>query len=258
MIAQWIQNKGCLFWIIVIIIAILILWIFFGGKNYEVIGLKPLTELPVIIPEEEVHISKICENNPEISEPDSTYDISSIIKVEEFPESPNITYSENYIKEEQKPKLRLKIRPSPNYDNTPELHPLFQSNRSNRSSNSRKSKGEEITCRAAEKVFGVPFRSIRPDFLKNPETKRNLEIDCYNDQLKIGIEYSGEQHYKWPNWTGMSYEEFIKQIRRDIYKVDACDQNGVYLITVPYNCPHNKIEEFIRYYSPDEVLKRQK
>jgi hypothetical protein len=32
---------------------------------------------------------------------------------------------------------------------------------------------------------------VRPDFLKNPATGRNLEIDCFNNQLKIGLEYQG-------------------------------------------------------------------
>jgi hypothetical protein len=108
-----------------------------------------------------------------------------------------------------------------------------------------------------EEIYGVPFGKVRPDFLKNPETGRNLELDCYNEDLKIAVEYSGITHYQYPNWTGQSFEEFIQGIRRDMFKVEACDRNGVYLITVPYNVPEHLIKEYIIYYLPENVKARQ-
>lgn len=119
-----------------------------------------------------------------------------------------------------------------------------------------KSKGELKCCEAAERIFGVKFHTVRPDFLKNPETKRNLEIDCYNHKLKIGIEYNGISHYCHPNYTGATYEEFVKQVKRDQLKVDLCDKHGVYLITVPYHVKEKDIEAYIRYYSPEAVAAR--
>ena len=50
------------------------------------------------------------------------------------------------------------------------------------------SKGERICKEVAEKIFKRPFDKIRPDFLKNDKTGRNMEIDVYNDELKLGIE----------------------------------------------------------------------
>jgi hypothetical protein len=96
-----------------------------------------------------------------------------------------------------------------------------------------------------EELTGLPFDTVRPDFLRNPETGRNLEIDCYNDQLKIGVEYNGIQHYVYPNFTGQTYEQFIAQARRDQYKIRACDENGVYLIVVPYTVPNERIRDYI-------------
>jgi len=108
-----------------------------------------------------------------------------------------------------------------------------------------RSKGEEICCRVMEELTGLPFTTVRPSFLKNPETGRNLEIDCYNDHLKLGVEYNGIQHYVYPNFTGQTYDQFISQVRRDEFKVRACDEHGVYLITVPYTVPHDQIRDYI-------------
>lgn len=120
------------------------------------------------------------------------------------------------------------------------------------------SKGERLCKQAIEEIYGKPFFCIRPDFLKNPETGRNLEIDIYNDELKIGVEYSGKAHFVFPNAFHKTHEEFINQVRRDQFKVDMCDANGIYLITVPYNVPLNleDIKKYITYYLPENVEKR--
>jgi hypothetical protein len=54
-------------------------------------------------------------------------------------------------------------------------------------------KKHETECRRILESIYHPytFPSVRPDFLKNPATGRNLEIDCFNNQLKIGLEYQG-------------------------------------------------------------------
>src|SRR5690348_6310742 len=80
------------------------------------------------------------------------------------------------------------------------------------------SKGEKECRRVLEEIYGKSFTKVRPKWLKNPETGRNLELDCYNEELKIAVEYNGEQHYKWPNFTKQSQEDFIQQVRRDKYK----------------------------------------
>lgn len=115
------------------------------------------------------------------------------------------------------------------------------------------SKGERECRRVMEEFYGVKFDSIRPNWLKNPETGCNLELDCYNDELKLAVEYNGEQHYNWPNYTNQTFEQFINQTRRDIYKKKVCDLRGIYLISVPYLIPIPKIKEYILSQLPENI-----
>ena len=106
------------------------------------------------------------------------------------------------------------------------------------------SKGEKTCRRVLEDHFGRPFKTTRSlDFLRNPETNRLLELDGYNEDFKIAFEFNGRQHYEWPNQTNQTEHDFIQQKRRDIFKREQCDLNGVYLITVPYTVVN--IKEFI-------------
>jgi hypothetical protein len=118
------------------------------------------------------------------------------------------------------------------------------------------SRGERLCCQTMENIYGVPFNTIRPDWLENPETGENLELDCYNDDLKLAVEYNGEQHYKWPNFTNQTHQQFINQVRRDTLKMDLCDRNGIYLIVVPYNISHDNIPAYIMSYLPETIQKR--
>lgn len=118
------------------------------------------------------------------------------------------------------------------------------------------SRGERMCCQTMERIYGVPFTSTWPDWLRNPETGATLELDCYNDDLKIAVEYNGEQHYKWPNFTNQTYQQFINQVRRDTLKLDLCDKNGVYLIVVPYNVPYENIPSYIMSHLPETIQNR--
>lgn len=109
----------------------------------------------------------------------------------------------------------------------------------------RESGGERITRRVFEHLFNRPFVRVRPDFLKNPETNRNLELDGYNEELKIAFEYNGMQHYCFPNGFNKTKKEFDQQLRRDKFKLEKCNEHGIYLITVPYSIPHENILHYV-------------
>lgn len=78
----------------------------------------------------------------------------------------------------------------------------------------------------------------RPEILKNPKTGRCLEIDAYHPGLKVGIEYNGIHHYKFPNHihfdTPIGKKAFDDGIERDILKKSLCEANGIKLIDIPY------------------------
>ena len=111
------------------------------------------------------------------------------------------------------------------------------------------SKGE-IACREAlKRMFQRPFDKCRPDFLRNVVTgnKYNLEIDCYDPELKIGVEYQGRQHYEFvPYMHNNNYAVFLNQKYRDELKRMKCKENDILLIEVPYTVKEAEIETYLR------------
>lgn len=104
----------------------------------------------------------------------------------------------------------------------------------------------EQRCRAIfEKIYGKPFPSVRPKWLKNPATKRNLEFDMYCHKLeftnnrgafkraRIAGEYNGQQHYKMTQFHG-SKKELLYQMKRDAYKTKKAKELGITVIPIPY------------------------
>ena len=104
----------------------------------------------------------------------------------------------------------------------------------------------ESRCRdVLEDYFGVEFNKIRPDFLRNPETGRNMEIDMFNEELGLGLEYNGSQHYHFNPFWHQNEEGFEKQKYRDKLKMRLCKENNVNIIVVPYNVPYDEIKPYI-------------
>ncbi len=58
------------------------------------------------------------------------------------------------------------------------------------------SKMEWYTRKLIEAMTGHEFIKIRPDWLLNNRGNR-MEIDMYNKDLNLAIEYNGVQHYKF-------------------------------------------------------------
>jgi len=126
-------------------------------------------------------------------------------------------------------------------------------------SNDGESKGEKLCRSALENIFGLKFYSIRPNILQNPESGHNLEFDGYNPILKIAFEYNGKQHYEFPNGFHKTKEEFIEQVRKDIYKRQIAAEQGIYLITIPYKVKseYADIYKYIIFWLPENVKYRE-
>lgn len=97
------------------------------------------------------------------------------------------------------------------------------------------SSGEKMSCEALRELTNKEvIENYRPDFLKNPNTNRNLELDCYCPSEEIGIEFQGNQHYQYPNNFHKTFKDFEKQIERDKIKLNLCKENSIHLIHIPY------------------------
>jgi hypothetical protein len=105
---------------------------------------------------------------------------------------------------------------------------------------------QENTCRyILEYICNKPFPSVRPTFLKNPATGYNLELDGYNEELKLGFEYNGHQHYLFPSKYITRPHDFIRMQERDLLKQKLCTQHNVKLIIIPYTIEINQMYDFI-------------
>lgn len=270
--------------IAVVLIVLFILWAFWGGQKYEFVGLAPLDPATCSSYTGSIYnwgVGGTSSNNVTPAEPPITvvppsgitvannvHDVEQIVTdtIMHIENVPRVSV-ENI---ENVPNVSVEILPrevvveqpcipdKPLHVQMPNISLIRnQENKKKRKIGTRlKSVGERICCETMEKIYGVPFVTVRPNWLANPETGHNLELDCYNDDLKIAVEYNGIQHYEWPNFTPMTYEEFIDQHRRDRYKKETCDRYGVYLITVPYTVSHNDIPSFIISHLPETIRKR--
>lgn len=111
----------------------------------------------------------------------------------------------------------------------------------------KESRGEAECRRVLQKYLQKPFPNCRPDFLRNPVTggRFNLELDCYDDSLKLAVEYNGAQHYKYIPYFHKNKEAFLNQKYRDDMKRRICRENRVNLIEVPNTVPVEKIEAYL-------------
>ena len=119
---------------------------------------------------------------------------------------------------------------------------------------SNDSKGEVECRRVLESLFNVPFNKARPDFLNNPVTGGhfNLELDCFNEDLNIAVEYNGIQHMKFVPFFHKNHEAFLNQKYRDDMKRRICKEYNIILIEVPHTVKIENIEQFLK----DELKKK--
>jgi len=241
---------------IILGIFILLLWIFLGRKNYEFVGLRPfITGEPTISdPTSPDYLKKYYENkNKERREQRERREQVREQGEKQQEDVSFVDVKASYSTFENEKDTEYELEPFKNRDPSEILRSNLR-----RDLHLKNSKWKmEAECRhTLSEIYGVPFISTRPTWLKNPETNGLLELDCYNEELKIAAEYNGIQHYVYPNNLHKNYDEFIAQVRRDQYKVKRCDQMGVYLITIPYTVPKPQIKNYIIHYLPENIQSR--
>lgn len=124
---------------------------------------------------------------------------------------------------------------------------LFKKNRSHFKRGKSESKGEALCRKICYEIFGGrEFKKIRPKQLRNNVTGHNLELDLYNDELKLAVEYNGKQHYEFVPFFHGNREAFLNQKYRDELKRMMCKGLGIRLIEIPYTVKLEDLESFIR------------
>ena len=103
------------------------------------------------------------------------------------------------------------------------------------------SKSEEICRTTFEQLFGKEFIKVRPKWLRNSRG-RQMELDGYNDELKIGFEYQGIQHFS-KQFYGKSLE---LRILDDQQKIKLCLENGVHLFIIDYQSEYTDFPKEIK------------
>lgn len=132
-----------------------------------------------------------------------------------------------------------------NYD-SPSQFASYDPYRDNTAKNAGESKPERRCREILQSLFGKPFNKYRPDVLRNPVTKDyNLEIDCYNPEMRLGLEYNGKQHYVYTPYFHKTRDAFENQKYRDEIKRRLCKEMGITLIEVPYTVKYKDLEKYI-------------
>ena len=251
------------YWILLLLLLLFIIYLFFGGKDYEFEGYRKLDISYDAVTgkrhdeksdeeksEEEIEEDEYIDRTPRLPKNVASVPMISMSESFEVPASPVI---ESLVDEEKE------IVPCEfEYDEPLKSPRSLALGKFSCYKNSKMSKGEALCKQVIEEIYNAPFYCVRPDFLKNPETGRNLELDLYNDFYKIAVEYDGLQHSIFPNSFHKTREEFLNQVRRDEFKIDMCDKHGIYLIRVPYNVKleYSEIKKYIEYYLPENYAKR--
>ena len=81
---------------------------------------------------------------------------------------------------------------------------------------------EQLTGKQFNKCRIIPFNNSK------------LELDGYNEELKLAFEYNGIQHYKLCSWLHKTKRDFEYQKEKDTFKQTWCKNNGIKLISIPY------------------------
>jgi hypothetical protein len=89
----------------------------------------------------------------------------------------------------------------------------------------------EMLCRTVvDRLFGKPFRRVRMRGM-NSSKGVPLELDMYNDELKLAVEHNGAHHYEsQENWNGARGLRIQRE--NDDRRRDFCKANGILLVEV--------------------------
>ena len=107
--------------------------------------------------------------------------------------------------------------------------------------------GERFCRIAFEAIFDQRFPSGFHRWLRNSETGRPMELDGYNEKLKIAFEHQGVFHEKHFRRNKNSNTNTNTQIERDRIKRLICKKRGIVLIEIPEVPRKLKLENLTKF-----------
>ena len=113
---------------------------------------------------------------------------------------------------------------------------------------------EPIFRKVLEEMTSLKFPKKRPKWLKNPDTKRPLEIDCYNEKSKIAFELQGAHHYRPIAFWG-GEETFQKVLQKDQIKKTICEEKGIHLFCIDQRPARGRTPQQKEEYYKKEIKK---
>ncbi len=97
-----------------------------------------------------------------------------------------------------------------------------------------RSKSEASVIAFLEQTTGREFPTAYPDWLI--WRGAHLELDGYNEELHLALEFSGPFHTKWTP-KDEPYVKYFERVVRDVVKRRLCAKHGVKLIVVDCSLP---------------------
>lgn len=101
--------------------------------------------------------------------------------------------------------------------------------------------GERVCRLAFEKIFQKHFNKVRPNWLRN-NLGFVMELDGYNEELKLAFEHQGTQHY-----SNKTNHRFVKEnlAQNDKEKFELCKSRGVSIVYIPEVFTDTKLNDLV-------------
>jgi hypothetical protein len=106
-----------------------------------------------------------------------------------------------------------------------------------------RTKSEALVITILERITGRKFPTAFPEFMR--WRGKILELDGYNDELKLALEFSGPLHTKWLT-TFEPYSRYFERIVKDRTKLLLCAKASVRLIVIDMTLPRHHIENYLK------------
>lgn len=115
----------------------------------------------------------------------------------------------------------------------------YKNNKRPNQSEAKQTKSEAYAIKCLEEITGKKFLTVRPKWLNN------YELDGYNKELGIALEFSGPLHTHWYP-AKESYEIYYGRVIRDQYKKEICKKKNICLIEIDMSLPKKLYKDYLK------------